>query len=124
MKSNVFAGDHLEAAIRMFNLFDEDIPVTLASNTGLRIGHDGQFLINTHKFLPNPFGLPIERKGLEGFIVTKLLDPDSHPADTYSDGSKFLSLDDALEFAFVEYARKLAAEAIVNLVLERGHFSH
>lgn len=45
MKSNVFAEAYYAAAIRMFNLFDENIPVTLASNTGLRIGTDGQFLI-------------------------------------------------------------------------------
>lgn len=114
MKSNVFKGDHQAAAIRMFNLFNEDIPVTLASNTGLRIGTDGQFLINTHEFPPNPVGLPIEREGLDGFLVTKLLDPNEYPPETYSDGSKFLSFDDALEFAFVEYARMLAAEATKN----------
>ena len=118
MKSNVFAGAHHAAAIRMFNLFNEDIPVTLASNTGLRIGQDGQFLIKPGTSVVPDSG----DQEVDGFrVFQNSLDPSiCYPTD----GEFRLSFDDALEFAFVEYARMLAAEATENLVLERGHFSH
>ncbi len=115
---NVFAGEHHAAAIGMFNLFNEDIPVTLASNTGLRIGTDGQFLINTGtSIVPDSGG-----QELDGF---RIFQTSLDSSICYrKDGEFRLSFDDALEFAFVEYAKMLAAEATENMVLERGHFSH
>ena len=103
----------------MFGLIRVSPMVTLDPilNTELKMVNvdEGRILIK-----PGTFIIPCsggqETDGFRVFI--RMVD-----SDKYCNSEFRLSFDDALEFAFVEYARMLAAEVTENLVLERGHFS-